>query len=136
MLQAIVIGNLGADAEKKNLNGNDYISFRVAHTERYGERERTQWVSVLMSGSRTKLLDYLTKGSRVCVVGRMSVRAFSSPATKQWEAGVDVFADVVELVGMRQQITPENISKALSDGVISLADVSKIVAEHQSDEPF
>ena len=32
MLKAFIIGNLGADAEVKNSNGRDFVTFRVAHS--------------------------------------------------------------------------------------------------------
>lgn len=136
MLQLNLIGNLGADAEKKNLNGNDYISFRVAHTEKSGDKERTQWVSVLMSSRSDALLQYLKKGAKVFVCGRCSVRAFSSPTTKQWEAGIDLFAERLELVGMRQEVSVDSIHKAIGDGKLFVNDLRNIIAEYDSDKPF
>lgn len=55
MLVLEAIGNLGADAIIKDLNGQKYIAFSVAHTESYkdsqGQRhERTTWVSCLKYG--------------------------------------------------------------------------------------
>ena len=35
MLTAEIIGNIGNDAEIKEFNGKKYISFSVAHTDRY-----------------------------------------------------------------------------------------------------
>ena len=57
MLVLEAIGNLGADAIIKDLNGQKYIAFSVAHTESYkdsqGQRhERTTWVSCLKYGER------------------------------------------------------------------------------------
>ena len=68
MLVLEAIGNLGADAIIKDLNGQKYIAFSVAHTESYkdsqGQRhERTTWVSCLKSVSYTHLT--LPTNSRV-----------------------------------------------------------------------
>ena len=45
MLKMEMIGHLGADAEVKEFNGNKFVSFNVAHTEKRNGGERTTWVS-------------------------------------------------------------------------------------------
>ena len=35
MFKVEVIGNLGADAQVKDANGTKFITFRVAHTEKW-----------------------------------------------------------------------------------------------------
>ena len=55
MLQFQVIGNLGSDAEVKELNGNKAVCFNVAHTERWSQedgtkRESTTWISCILNG--------------------------------------------------------------------------------------
>lgn len=52
MLAVTVIGNIGNDAEIKEFNGQKFIAFNVASTERYKDRQgnqhsRTTWVSCL-----------------------------------------------------------------------------------------
>lgn len=71
MLVLEAIGNLGADAIIKDLNGQKYIAFSVAHTESYkdsqGQRhERTTWVSCLKYGE-SQVINYLKKGTRVFI---------------------------------------------------------------------
>ena len=70
----------------------------------------------LMNGDGGNLLPWLKRGARVCVIGRLRLRAYSSPTTKQWEAGADVFVETIELVGVRQEITPEAIEREISGG--------------------
>ena len=71
MLKLAVIGNLGADAEIKNFNGETFCSFRVAHTSKYTDRqtgqviETTQWVSVTINRDTTNLVPFLAKGTKV-----------------------------------------------------------------------
>lgn len=55
MLAVTVIGNIGNDAEIKEFNGQKFIAFNVASTERYKDRQgnqhsRTTWVSCLKPG--------------------------------------------------------------------------------------
>lgn len=104
MLKLEVIGNLGADAEVKEFSGSSYLSFRIAHSERYTgadnvEHERATWVSCLYSGNASNLLKYLKKGVKVFVRGYASFKVFSSATTHQMEVGVNVRVQELELCG-------------------------------------
>lgn len=114
MLQTIIIGHLGADAEVRDFNGKKFVSFRVAHSERYKDaqgimHESTQWVSCALNGDGGGLLPFLTKGAQVCVIGRTSTRVFSSPTQKQMVASIDIAVDRVELVGGRGDRVPSRL---------------------------
>lgn len=93
------LGNLGADAELVTINGNKFVKFRVAHSVKRENSSNTTWASVLLRGDGGNLAQYLVKGAKVCVIGRASIRAFSSHVTKTWEAGLDITADTIELCG-------------------------------------
>ena len=72
MLVLEAMGNLGADAIIKDLNGQKYIAFSVAHTESYkdsqGQRkERTTWISCLRYGE-SQVINYLKKNP--CIYSR------------------------------------------------------------------
>lgn len=74
-----MIGNLGCNAEKKTINGREYVSLRVSLTTREkGDDgkfiDKTHWVDVLYRYIE-KLFPYLTKGSVVYVQGALSFRA-------------------------------------------------------------
>lgn len=118
MLHFQIIGNLGADAEVKQFNSGDYVSFRVAHNVKTEETNKTLWVSCLMRGNGGNLLQYLKKGQAVYVSGRGSARAFSSHITKQWEVGLDLQVDRIELLGGKPAITIETIKQALENGTL------------------
>lgn len=80
MIETIMIGNIGQDAKVVRTNGNEFVSFSVAHTDRYKDRntgqvvEDTTWVSVSLDGNGGNLLQYLTKGKIVCLRGRMRAK--------------------------------------------------------------
>lgn len=79
MLIAEIIGNLGHDAVVKLINGKEYTSFDMAHSERMSNGERrTVWVSVLRSGNGGQLLQYLKKGARVFVRGELSAKVYTT----------------------------------------------------------
>lgn len=135
MLHFQVMGNLAADAEVKNFSSGDYVSFRVAHNFREGDFQKTQWISCLMRGSGGSLLDYLKKGQFVYVTGRGAARVFSSHVTKQFEVGLDLHVDRLELLPSRPKISVEAVKNALEDGLISENDLREILVP-EDEKPF
>lgn len=86
MIALEIIGNLGADAQQKEINGQKYISFNIANTDTYinnnGERkENTTWVSCLKKGE-SPVIQYLKKGVLIFVRGDMSVNMYDYKGTK------------------------------------------------------
>lgn len=113
MLQFQVIGNLGADAELHVENGNEFLTFKVAHTERYSQGdnqvETTTWVSCVLNGRADKLRQYLTKGQKVFVCGDGSVRTYHSAKMQRLVAGCNLFVRQIELVGGRADDVPRQL---------------------------
>lgn len=110
MLNLQIIGNLGADAERRETNGRAFISFRVAHSEKRNDVEKTTWVSCVLNGDGGNLAQYLVKGTKVFVSGRAQLKTYSSPKTHQIEAGLDLNVDRIELCGGRTDaLTKENV---------------------------
>lgn len=111
MMRLELIGNLGADAEIKDFNGRKFVSFRVAHTEKWvnGQtqqvNEQTTWVSCAMNGDGGKLLPYLKKGIKVFVRGSVSFGTYSSPKTHQMECSVNMSVWEVELCSSSKDTT-------------------------------
>lgn len=78
MIKVMIIGNLGADAVTKNINGVVYTSFSVAHSVKSADgTEKTTWVDCLMRGG-DKLLQYLRKGQCVWVFGDVDCKIYDS----------------------------------------------------------
>lgn len=74
-LIATAAGNLGKDAEFKEVNGNPLCQFSVATSSGYGDKRVTTWVDVSRWGKGAdKLASMLTKGSKVTVVGELTSR--------------------------------------------------------------
>ena len=101
MLVLEAIGNLGADAIIKDLNGQKYIAFSVAHTESYkdsqGQRhERTTWVSCLKYGE-SPVINYLKKGTRVFIRGELSAKAYEAGGVLQ--TGINCRVRELQLLG-------------------------------------
>lgn len=84
-LQAIVIGNLGGDAETKQVGQDSVTEFSVATTRKVRQEKVTTWVRCGMWGKRGEAVrQYLTKGTSVTVIGELSVREFESKGEKRF----------------------------------------------------
>lgn len=95
-------GNLGADAEAKQINGKTYISINLGCRMR---KDATLWVSVLTSYNE-RLMPYLKKGQAVMISGEADIKSFTR---RDGGAGVDVsvFAYSLQLVG-RAENAPQS----------------------------
>lgn len=105
MIRIEMIGNLGADAELKDNNGRKFVSFRVAHTDKWKNSQTGQdnvstvWASCAINGDAHNLLPYLKKGVKVFVRGSVQLNMYSSPKTHQIECGLNIAVWEIELCG-------------------------------------
>jgi single-strand DNA-binding protein len=92
-----LIGHLGADPEIRYFpNGDRYVKFRLAATERWKDREtgekkeRTEWVNLV--AYRPALVSvierYLKTGSRVYVEGKLQTSAYQKDGEDRYWTGV------------------------------------------------
>ena len=79
--KAILIGNLGADPEVRyTQNGAAVANFRIATTEKWKKpdgtmEEQTEWHRIVAFGKLGEICgEYLSKGSRVYIEGRIQTR--------------------------------------------------------------
>lgn len=109
MIKVEIIGNLGADAQVQEKNGNRFVSFRVANTDKWTDKstgqiiESTQWISCTLNGDGGALTPYLKKGSKVFVRGNAQFVIFSSAKSHQMEVGVNLFVREIELCGGQKE---------------------------------
>lgn len=127
MFTVNLIGNLGADAEVQNYNGNKFVSFRLAVTRSYTKAdgtpvEETTWASCSLRGDGGSLLQYLVRGRKVYVHGDASLRVYSSRTVRAMVAGLNVNVTAVELLNSSDEnAVPRQL--VTSDG--TLLDVSR-----------
>lgn len=132
MLNMMIIGNLGADAEIKTVNGKQYLSFRVAHSEKFTKQdgteiEETTWVSCITS-SFLKVAEYLKKGQKVFVQGEGKVKAVFRPQQRDYIAGININVRTLELCSPKAK---EEMPTALFDneGISHKVDVVPFVED-------
>lgn len=114
MFKVTIIGNLGADAEYHNENGNEFVAFKVAHNDRRQaadgrEVESIVWASCTMNGRNEKLLPYLKKGTTVYVQGDARLKTFHSEKQRALVAGINIFVRDVQLVGAKPDTVPSRL---------------------------
>lgn len=137
MIKMEIIGNLGADAEVKVYNGNKFVSFRVAHTDKWVDQQsgvistQTTWVSCSLNGDGGGLTPYLKKGTKVFVRGTPNFVVYSSPKTHKMETGVNLFVREVELCGGHQEQEQNNANTTQTP-----AGTATIPAGKKDDMPF
>ena len=110
MFVANAIGHLGSDAELKTNNGKEFVTFRIAHADRWtdeagNQHESTQWIDCVMNG-RPAVLEYLRRGQQVFVSGNASLRVYSSAKDRCMKAGVTINVRSLELLGAKTDEIP------------------------------
>lgn len=78
MIKIIATGNIGKDAELKQIGGNNYACFSIAITVKVKGESRTTWVDVVKYDKEGKLTPYLKKGVRVQVIGKPTTSGYTN----------------------------------------------------------
>ena len=113
----IIIGNLGSNPEQRfTPSGDPVTSFSVATSRRYGEKDETTWFRVNVWGKQAESCSqYLHKGSKVLVEGRLRPDGNGSPTVFQrkdgtWGASYDVTAETVRFLTPKgEQVEPADV---------------------------
>ena len=110
--KVILVGNLGRDAELRATPGGlEVISFSVATTERKRDRETNQWTDQVewhrvkmfrdTQKSRSTVHEYLKKGQKVYVEGRLQTRSWDDK-DGQKKYSTEIISDRIELLGRKE----------------------------------
>ena len=147
--KAILIGNLGRDAELRyTAGGAPVVSVRIATTDRYTDRdgqkkEDTQWHDVVIWGKTAEAIhEYLVKGKQIYVEGRLQTRKWTDKEGKE-RYNTEVRADRVVLLGGgggaggegRQRPVRERFAPG-DTGESAPPDTAPIDAPNDDDIPF
>lgn len=91
MKKIVLIGNVGREpVERVNSKGTAFYEFSLAVNE---GKDETLWVSVIVSGNRSKVIPYIVKGKQLFIEGSFSVDVFKG------NPSISVFADELQLLG-------------------------------------
>ena len=105
--KAILIGNLGADPEVRYMpNGNAVTNLTLATSDSWKDKqsgqiqERTEWHSVSLFGKIAEIAgQYLRKGSKVYIEGRLQTREWEKDGVKRYTTEI-----VVDIGGQMQML--------------------------------
>ncbi|WP_336288721.1 single-stranded DNA-binding protein [Bartonella sp. CB60] len=102
-----LIGRLGADPESKTMDsGTEVVNFRMATSESYRDKntnqkiEKTEWHSIVVFNPHIAkiALQYLKKGSKVYIEGRLQTRKW------QDKKGIDRYTTEVVLSQFKSEL--------------------------------
>jgi single-strand DNA-binding protein len=103
--KAILVGNLGRDAEMRFTSGGTPVAtVSLATTERYTDRdgqkkEETEWHRVVIWGKTAESIhEYLTKGKQIYVEGRIQTKEWTNKEGQKVKT-TEIRADRVVLLG-------------------------------------
>lgn len=110
--KVMIIGRLGTDPEMRYTpGGNSVTTFRVASSRQWkdssGEaREETEWFSVVTWNKLAEICNqYLGKGARVYLEGRLQTRSWEDPQSNQTRYKTEIVANdmiILENRGTRE----------------------------------
>lgn len=92
-----MVGCAGADAEYKEIAGNGYACFNLAHSEKVRGEKRTTWVRVRKLDKDNVLAQWITKGKPLYVEGRPQVSTYVAK-DGQTVAELTLWADRLEFI--------------------------------------
>jgi single-strand DNA-binding protein len=106
--KVILIGNLGKDPEVKfTPSGTPVAKITLATNERYKDKngewqERTEWHNVVLWQRLAEIAgEYLKKGGKVYIEGRLQTRSWDDKQTNQKKYMTEVVANDLVLLGGR-----------------------------------
>ena len=107
--KVMVSGNLGSDPEMRQTSGGMAVmTLRVAvsdykRNKQTGQAEEyTNWIDCTMMGERAqKVAGYLSKGSKVCIAGKLRYSQWERDGQKRSKIGVLI--DDIEFMSRNQQ---------------------------------
>lgn len=98
------IGNLIKDSELRYSQNNKAIcNFAIAVNEGFGDKKTTQYFNIVSFGAE-KLSEYLVKGTKVAIVGKLSNSSYEKDGQKYYKT--EIIADSfggIELLGSKPQ---------------------------------
>jgi single-strand DNA-binding protein len=141
--KAILVGNLGRDAEMRFTSGGTPVAtVSLATTERFTDRdgqkrEDTQWHRIVIWGKTAESLhEYLTKGKQIYVEGRIQTREWTDKEGKSQKT-TEIRADRIVLLGGGggdRSSRPSRERYADTDG--GAGDQTPVDAPNDDDIPF
>lgn len=90
-------GNLGKDAELKDVGGSQVLNFSVGNSVGWGDKKETLWMGCAVWGKQAgAVAQYMKKGTKVFITGELSTREYEGKTYLQ------VRVDHLDFCGSKQ----------------------------------
>ena len=119
--KCIIIGNLGKDPEVRYMpNGNAVANFTVATSESWKDQqgqqqEKTEWHNIVMYKRLAEVAgEYLKKGSKVYLEGKLQTSKWQDQATGQDKYKTEINCSQMQMLDSKGQTeghVPEKVQK-------------------------
>lgn len=117
MNQVCISGNLTRDAELKYLNNGAPMSkFGIAVNERYNNRDYVNFFDCAMFGKYAETMNqYLTRGTRVCLVGKLKQNSWENRETGKQMSRVEIMVNEVYMAKKTEKQSKSNEQESQED---------------------
>lgn len=112
------VGNLTRDPESRYTQGANPTSmcrFSIAINDGFGEKQETNYINIVTFGKLAdNCIQYLSKGKKVAVTGRIKTGAYTSQQTGQKVYTTDIIASSVEFLtpsGQQDQFSQQGFAQ-------------------------
>lgn len=82
--RATILGRIGKDPETRQGGNTTILKFTVATSEKYKDKEETEWHDVVLFGKTAENLSFLGKGMMVYVEGRIKTDTWEKDGVKHY----------------------------------------------------
>lgn len=107
--QINILGNLGNDAQFKAFSDNAKTTISVATNSGYGDKQKTQWHTVIFWGKAAEITSKLKKGDSLFVSGYIDYRKWTDTNTGQNREKTEIHAQQFSIInGETGQISSQN----------------------------
>ena len=127
--KVILLGNVGKDPEIRATGGGTNVAnFSLATTDRFKDQsgtwqDRTEWHSLVAFGRTAEIVrDYVKKGSRLYVEGKIQTRSWEKDGEKKYKTDVLV-NELVLLDGGQRTEQPWNPPAQQAEEEVTDADI-------------
>ncbi len=144
--KVILVGNLGKDPEVRYTpNGLAVANITIATSEVWKDKtsgenqERTEWHRVALYNRLAEITgEYLRKGSKVFIEGRLQTRKWQDKTTGQDRYTTEIIADTLEMLGKSGGGTGggEGYEKAATTSTSSKSSSSSEAPQVEMDSSF
>ena len=134
----ILSGNLTKDCELRYTagTGKAVVSFSIAVNEGYGDKKTTQFFNITSFGAE-KVADYLTKGTKVLIRGRLRNNSYEKDGVKHYTT--EIIAENYGGIELLGKPLIDQAEKELKDRIgagFSSKDYDDITPVTDEDIPF